>query len=93
MSLLELAVVDDHRSDLDRGAGQVEHRPRADDRDRLVEVGDVEHAESSDDLLRLGEGATTTGPFDPALTVVAVETGCSSAPPSEIFASLSANHW
>ena len=52
-----VAVVDDHRPDLDGDAGQLEHRPGLDDRDRRVEVGRRRHAETADDLLRLGERA------------------------------------
>jgi hypothetical protein len=43
-------------------------------------------------LASLNGPSTTTGPSGPYFTVVAVVTGCSSAPPSAMLAAFSPNH-
>src|SRR5215510_1419521 len=54
-SSLELRVVNDHRTDLDPDARQLERRPGLGECDRRVHVGDVDDREAADDLLGLVE--------------------------------------
>ena len=89
-SLLELAVVDDHRPDLD-GDCRAARATATSSTSAIAASRSGTSMTLNPPMTSFASEngpSTTTGPPAPCLTVVAVVTGCSSAPESSIFSAL-----
>ena len=96
-SFLELRVVLDHRADLEGHAGELSGGAALAMSTAASRSGTSMNRETdrSPPSASSNGPSTTSGPTSPCFTVVAVVTGCSSAPPSVVrpAAPCSWNHW